>query len=176
MLISEAQRRGLTAYNPVREVRVRLPKREQTRPEMPTAEELRAILAAASGRWRPLIVTADFHRVARLRGAGVEVGARRPRGARAAGARARRPVGQVRPAEVGGRHARHPLAPIVVNTLREWKLACPRPLRKTRGSIDPGELDLVFPNGAGKVEFHANILNRGFGPLQVALGIIVRAR
>src|SRR5687767_11852218 len=35
MLISEAQRRGLTAYNPVREVRVRLPKRTRGRPEMP---------------------------------------------------------------------------------------------------------------------------------------------
>ena len=34
-----------------------------------------------------------------------------------------------------------PLPPIVVNTLKEWRLACPK-----------GALDLVFPNGAGGVE------------------------
>lgn len=50
-----------------------------------------------------------------------------------------------------------PLAPLVVNTLREWRLACPR-----------GALGLVFPNGAGNVESHANIAARGFEPLQRA--------
>jgi len=39
-----------------------------------------------------------------------------------------------------------PLAPIVVNTLRAWKLPCPN-----------GELNLVFPTGEGNVERHANI-------------------
>ena len=34
-----------------------------------------------------------------------------------------------------------PLPPLVVNTLKEWRLACP-----------PGRLDLVFPNSAGNVE------------------------
>ncbi len=54
-----------------------------------------------------------------------------------------------------------PLAPIVVTTLREWRLACPR-----------GDLDLVFPNGAGKVESHSNIVNRGFQPLQVRADVV----
>ena len=54
-----------------------------------------------------------------------------------------------------------PMAPLVVNTLREWRLACPK-----------GELDLVFPNGAGKVESLPNIWNRGFAPLQVAAGVV----
>ena len=40
-------------------------------------------------------------------------------------------------------------------------MACPK-----------GDLDLVFPNGAGKVESHANILNRVFHPLQVKAGIV----
>ena len=53
-----------------------------------------------------------------------------------------------------------PLAPMVVNTLREWRLACPK-----------GELNLVFPNGGGNVENLSNIRRRGFGPLQVELGI-----
>lgn len=54
-----------------------------------------------------------------------------------------------------------PLAPIVVNTLREWKLVCPK-----------GELDLVFPNGAGNVENHGNLLTRAFWPTQVAAGVV----
>ncbi len=50
---------------------------------------------------------------------------------------------------------------MVVNALREWKMACP-----------PSEGELVFPNGIGKPESHANILNRFFWPLQKKLGIV----
>jgi integrase len=161
MLISEAQRRGRTAYNPVREVRVRLPKREQTRPEMPTQDELRAILAEASGRWRPLIITLIF---TGLRGS-------EARGLKWENVDLEERVLRVRervdqwskfgPPKSAAGTRDIPLAPIVVNTLKEWKLACPK-----------GELALVFPNGAGKVESHANILHRGFGPAQVSLGMI----
>jgi integrase len=42
-----------------------------------------------------------------------------------------------------------PMAPLVVNVLKEWRLACPK-----------GELGLVFPNGNGNVESHANITAR----------------
>ena len=31
---------------------------------------------------------------------------------------------------------------------------------------------LVFPNGNGKVESHANIANRGWYPLQIAAGMV----
>jgi integrase len=55
-----------------------------------------------------------------------------------------------------------PLAPMLVNTLREWKPVCPK-----------GELDLVFPNGAGRVESHANIVNRGLIPVQIAAKVSV---
>ena len=44
--------------------------------------------------------------------------------------------------------------------MREWKPKCPH-----------GKLGLVFPNGAGNIENHQNILNRGFFPAQVAAGI-----
>ncbi|MGH1588637.1 tyrosine-type recombinase/integrase [Methylobacterium phyllosphaerae] len=50
-----------------------------------------------------------------------------------------------------------------MNTLREWRLACPK-----------GELDLVFPSGAGQVEYHSNIVNRGWYPLQVKAGVTVQ--
>lgn len=39
-----------------------------------------------------------------------------------------------------------------------------------------GELDLVFPNGAGHVELHANLLNRVFWPIQVAAGVVNMVR
>ena len=55
-----------------------------------------------------------------------------------------------------------PLPPMVVNTLREWKLKCPK-----------GELGLVFPNGEGNIEWHANIIKRGLIPPQIAAGMTV---
>jgi integrase len=53
-----------------------------------------------------------------------------------------------------------PIAPMLANTLREWKLVCPK-----------GELGLVFPNGIGRIESHANIVNRGLIPVQIAAGV-----
>jgi integrase len=41
----------------------------------------------------------------------------------------------------------------LVLDLKKWKLRCPK-----------GELDLVFPNGAGNPDTHANLLQRGFYP------------
>jgi integrase len=53
-----------------------------------------------------------------------------------------------------------PLLPMVVNALREWKLACPK-----------GELDLVFPNRCGGVASLLNIVQKGWNPIQIAAGI-----
>ena len=54
-----------------------------------------------------------------------------------------------------------PMSPMVVNALREWRLACPK-----------GAVGIVFPNGNGNIENHANIANRGFYALQIAAGIV----
>jgi integrase len=53
------------------------------------------------------------------------------------------------------------MAPIVVNTLREWKLACPH-----------SELGLVFPTPTGAVMDHAMVYRRCFGDVQRACGIV----
>jgi integrase len=53
-----------------------------------------------------------------------------------------------------------PVPPLVINALKSWKLECPK-----------GALGLVFPNGAGRVEMHSNIINRFWGPLQRKCGI-----
>jgi integrase len=54
-----------------------------------------------------------------------------------------------------------PLAPLAANTLREWRLACPK-----------AEANLVFPNGSGKVDTLPSIHHRGLGPLQRRLGVV----
>jgi integrase len=37
-------------------------------------------------------------------------------------------------------------------------------------------LDLVFPNGLGKVESYANLIDRGFGPIRVTAGVVKLVR
>ena len=44
-----------------------------------------------------------------------------------------------------------PMAPLLLNTLRQWKLACP-----------PSSLDLVFPSERGGVLWHTNIYTQCF--------------
>jgi integrase len=68
-----------------------------------------------------------------------------------------------------------PMPPIVINALREWRLACPR--RITEHLDDNGdpisELHYCFPNGHGKVERNANIVNRGLVPAMLSAGVTV---
>jgi integrase len=63
-----------------------------------------------------------------------------------------------------------PMSPMVANALKEWRLACPR-VKPAQGGGE-GRLWLVFPNGNGNVESHANIANRGFYALQRELGMV----
>ncbi|MBZ9980418.1 site-specific integrase [Mesorhizobium sp. BR-1-1-8] len=158
----EAQRRGKAAHNPVSAVKVKTDKRRKERVEMPTKEELRAILRGASVKWKPLIWTASF---TGLRGSELR-GLRWPNvDLDAAVLKVRERVdsrNQFGPpkSEAGTRDV--PLPPTVVSILRDWKKACPK-----------GEHNLVFPNGAGNIENHQNLLKRCFFPLQVSEGITV---
>ena len=52
-----------------------------------------------------------------------------------------------------------PLTPMVVNALRQWRVEC--------------QGELVFPNEAGNVVNHANLVSRFWEPLQVATGMAV---
>jgi integrase len=128
--------------------------------DIPTKDEIRAMLGAAAGRWRPLIVTAIFTglRASELRGLTwddvnlkaetLTVRQRADRWNR---------IGS--PKSAAGKRT-VPLAEMVVNTLREWKFLCPR-----------GENNLVFPNTLGKVERLETIRIFGLGPLQLKAGI-----
>jgi len=172
-ILSDAQERGLATRNPVREMAKRrggasgrAERRQKARlrygVDIPTQEEVRAILAAAEGRYRPLLITAIFTgmRASELRGlpwsdvdldgGRVEISQRADR---------YRVMGMPK-TDAGQRTI--PLAPLVVNTLKKWRIECPI-----------GELGLVFPNSAGNIEWHANIINRGLKPTLVRAGVTV---
>jgi integrase len=162
-IVATAQRRGLVAVNCVREAAPDAVRRSarDARPEMPSRAELRAIVGATPDRWRPLILTAIFTglRASELRGltwADVDL--------RSGELHVRRRAdrfGHFGPPKSKSGARTLPLSPILINTLRTWRLACPK-----------GELDLVFPTGRGNVESHGNLLNRVFWPIQVAAGVV----
>ncbi|MBS7545714.1 tyrosine-type recombinase/integrase [Ancylobacter oerskovii] len=185
-IIADAQERGLATKNPVRDMRAkrggskrRVEARQKRKlvvgVDIPTPAEVRALLNAVAGRWRPLLITAVFTgmRASELRGLrwqDVDLEKRVVRVRQRADE-----FGQIGApkSEAGERDI--PLPPIVVNTLKEWRLACPR--RQTGRTDDAGqpvtELYLVFPNGAGNVENHKNILRRGLEPALVKAGVSV---
>src|ERR1700722_5483273 len=158
-LISDALERGLVAHNVVRELSARRkPGRERKAErrqrgklkigvDIPTREEIKAVVSHLDGRWRPIILTAIFTglRASELRGlrwadvdfAKQELHVRQ---------RADRYLVIGAPkSEAGERTV--PLPPIVVNALREHRLACPKT-----------DLDLVFPSKFGRIEHHATLV------------------
>ena len=172
-ILADAQERGLVAQNVVRSLRgsrrrdrdSHVDKRQKGKLKIgvniPAPDEIRAIIAHLSGRWRPLLLTAIFTglRASELRGLrwadvdlkGGELHVRQ---------RADRYGVIGRPKSAAGERA-VPLAPMLVNALREWKLACPK-----------SDLDLAFPTATGRPHYLADILQRGWWPPQVAAGVI----
>src|SRR3984885_9703792 len=173
-LLSDAQERGLVSRNVVRDLRrtrARGVERKAERRQkgklkvgvdIPTREEIKAIVEAAKGRWRPILLTAIFTglRASELRGLRwIDVDLeRRELHVRQ---RADRYSALGKPKSESGERT-VPLTPIVVNTLREWKLACPK-----------SEAGLVFPSSGGLVEHHKNIVERGLVPTLIAAGVTV---
>jgi integrase len=176
-LLSDAQERGLVSRNVVRDLRrtrARGVERKAERRQkgklkvgvdIPTREEIKAIVDATKGRWRPILLTAIFTglRASELRGLrwkDVDLDKRelhvRQRADRYSA------IGKPK-SESGERTV--PLTPIVVNTLREWKLACPK-----------SEAGLVFPSSGGLVEHHKNIVERGLAPIQIAAGVTLKGK
>jgi integrase len=154
-IFREARRRGMSSVDPTAGIELHLPGREDPRPVSPTKAELQAIIAAAAGRWRPVILVAIFCglRASELRGLrwsdmdfeGRQISVNQR-------ADAFHKIGRLK-SKSGYRSI--PMPTLVVNALREWKLLCPR-----------GELGLVFPTGSGNVESHSNLVKRGFSPIQ----------
>jgi integrase len=185
-MLADAQERGLVVRNAAKEMRTRRrrgadrqEKRQKGRlkvgVDIPTRDEVKALLAAVDGRWRPLLLTATFCglRASELRGLrwkDVDMEKREIR----VHQRADRFNDLGQPKSISGERT-IPAPPPVINGLREWKLACPK---KNSGKLDDDGKpvmvhDLVFPNGSGKVEQLNNILRRGLHPAWVAAGVVV---
>jgi integrase len=171
-ILSEAQRRGLVAQNAALSVKVETKKREATKLEVgidiPGKPEVRLLLAAlGEARWqrlRPLIVTALFTglRASELRGVPWSA-VNFERRMITVRQRADEWGTLGKPKSAAGQRE-VPMSPTVYNTLREWKLGCPK-----------GELDLVFPNTLGKVQPLSGIAQRGWRPLQKKIGLVDNA-
>ena len=171
-ILADAQERGLVAQNVVRNLRTRRGRGKDRRADkrqkgklrigvdIPSPDEARAMVAAFEGRWRPILLTAIFTglRASELRGlrwsdidfkrSEIHVRQRADRHNR------------IGPPKSAAGERTIPLPPMVVNALREWKVACPK-----------GALELMFPNGRGRVENYSNIVKRGLLPIQLAAGI-----
>ena len=168
-LIAEAMDRGLVGRNVVRDItgsRKRRGKRHdkpklKVGVDIPAPHEVSAILAHAQGRWRPLFLVAAFTglRASELRGlrwADVDLKANKLHVTQRADK-----FNKIGPPKSQAGKREVPFGPMVLNTLREWKLACPK-----------SDLDLVFPNTLGKIEGLPNILTRGLIPAVTAAGLV----
>jgi integrase len=129
--------------------------------DYPTPNEIRAFVATLDGRWRPILLTAAFTglRASELRGLrweDVDLDKKVLHVRQRVDFKNRAGV----PKSAAGNRT-VPLAAIVLNTLREWKLACPK-----------GDLGLVFPTDTGQPHYHANIIQRGLIPAWVKAGVV----
>jgi integrase len=170
-ILADAQERGLVGQNVVRHLGTHRRGKERRADKrqgklkigvhIPLPAEIRAILAALTGRWRPLLLTSIFTglRASELRGLRwVDVDLKRGELHVRQRADHYNAIGRLK-SEAGERIV--PLPPLVVNILREHRLACPK-----------GELDLVFPNTKGNVESYSNIIKNGLIPTVVAAGVV----
>jgi integrase len=162
-ILRDAQRRGNVAQNVALSVKIGSSRRDQrllkVGVDIPARDEIKQIIAAASGRLRLLLATAIFMglRASELRGlrwddVDLRTGELHVR------QRADRycEIG-VPKSKAGARTI--PIPPHLLSMLKEWKLACPK-----------GELGLVFPTKRGRIEHHANIV-RAFKRVVLAAGL-----
>jgi integrase len=170
-IVADAQERGLVAQNVVHSLRSRRRRGKERQADrrqkgrlkvgvdIPTPDEIRAIITHLGGRWRPLLLTAIFTglRASELRGLRwVDVDLKRNELHVRQRADRFRQIGRPK-SEAGERTI--PLLPMLVNALREWKLACPK-----------SKLGLAFPNKHGRVETYYKI-TAGWGLAQIAAGV-----
>ena len=174
-MISDAQERGLVAINAVRDMRSRRVRGLEARAErrqkgklkvgvdIPSPEEIRALIGKLEGRWRPILLTAIFTglRSSELRGlrwrdvdfkkSEISVRQRVDR------------FGVMGPPKSASGERTIPMPPYLVTVLREWRIACPL-----------GEMDLVFPTSTGKPLGHGDVVDRGLLPMFVAAKVVDR--
>jgi integrase len=165
-----AQGKGLVAQNVARGVKIKSDDRHSAGllkegRDFPSKAEIKQLIDGAPDRWRAFIVCAIFTgmRASELRGlrwqdVDLDEGLIHVRQR----ADAWKNIGKPKSA-AGSREI--PLVPMLINALRQWRIACPI-----------SQLDLVFPNGVGNVESLPNIVKRVWNPLQVRVRHCQRGR
>ena len=171
-ILADAQERGLVVVNAVRDIgrskssRAKSKERHKAPPQVgidiPLPGEIKAVLAASEGRLRTFLMAAVLTgmRASELRGLRwtdidfdkAEITVRQR-------ADAYQEIGS--PKSKKGRRS-IPLVTGLVAALREWRVDCPK-----------GDLNLVFPNSEGNIEWHANIIKRWLIPPQLTAGVTV---
>ena len=158
-LLSDQMLKGRLARHVIRDApRHKRPKdRQVTEMPLPTKAEINALLRGAQGRFRAFLSTLIFTgmRISEVRGLywknvdfrkqTIKVCQRADR------------WGHIGAPKSQSGNRTIPMAPMVVNTLKEWKLGCPKG-------------DLVFPSRKGIVLSHSN-LQREFSSLQRGCGV-----
>lgn len=171
-ILADACERGLAARNPVRDIRGsrkgrdrRQEKRQKGKllvgADIPTREEIKALLGAVEGNWRPLLLTAVFTgmRSSELRGLRwQDVDFKRGE------ISVRQRVDQFREmgppkSDAGARTI--PLPPLVINALKELKLK------------QGNKPVLVFANPDGDSRSHSNVVRKGLQPALVRAGVTI---
>jgi integrase len=164
-ILRDALRRGYLAHNVASGIAIKTDKRSQKKlaigVDIPTADEIRRIINAANGQLRVLLIVAigTGLRASELRGlrwddVDLKAGELHVRQR----ADAYREIGA--PKSHSSRRT-IPLGPMVVKTLKEWRLACPG--------------DLVFPSPRGGIEHHKSIV-RALDTVMVDAGVVVDGR
>ena len=175
-VLADAQERGHVGQNVVRSLRANRKRGKDRKAErrakgklkigvdIPTPAEIDALLKAADGRWRPLLLVAIRCglRASELRGLRWrDIDFKRSELHVHQRADAYNTIGPPK-SEAGERSV--PIPPTTLNALREWKLRCPK--------LQSG-LHYVFPTGTGKIESHANIVTRGLAPTMIKARVTV---
>jgi integrase len=164
-LLKDAKRRGNVAQNVATDVSISADNRSKRKlkagVDIPTTDEIQRIIHAATGKARPLLLTIIFAglRASELRGLRwIDIDLNRGELHVRQRADAYNEIGRPK-SESGDRTI--PLGPLVLNALKEWKLACPK-----------SKFDLAFPNKHGEIESHLNIVRQSLRPTQIAAGVV----
>jgi integrase len=171
-ILADAGERGLAMRNPVRDIKGsrkgrdrRQEKRQKGKLEVgvdiPTREEIKALVAALDGTWKPFLITAIFTgmRSSELRGLRwQDVNFKKGEISVHQRADQFKAIGPTK-SEAGVRTI--PVPPIVISALKEHKL-----------KQAPG-IGLVFANPDGEPRSHTNIVNKGLKPAMIRAGVTV---
>lgn len=159
-VLTDAMEQSLVAQNVAAGVKIARTTRERGKVEIPTKDELKALLGHSGYDFRPFVMTAILTglRASELRGltwdnvdlkgASIKVTQRADK------------FNKIGPPKSKAGYRSIPISDALVAELRAWKLRCPK-----------GELGLVFPNSAGNVQDYSHLLRRRFFPLQIRAGV-----